>query len=192
MTEVAKLTKTLSDSLMASVVQPEMGGVSIAELATPRNSYFVRLRDDTTAAIRIAYDRMCSEMRIDFSHARIPSMWELIEGADPTLTLRFSEFVGHMLVSARTSTGVSALYASSSQIGVNALQSQVSIRRLCVYAAAHTGRTPAPDFGDQDGRKKYFVAAPGDGCGLHIAPISIARRVTPFNYGKWIGGIGIT
>lgn len=189
MGEVAKITKHLSNSLMASVVQPEMGGVSIAELATPRNSYFVRLRDDTTAAIRTAYDRMCSEMRIDFSHARIPSMWELIEGADPTLTLRFSEFVGHMLVSARTSTGVSALYASSSQIGVNALQSQVSIRRLCVYAAAYTGRTPAPNFGDECGRKNYFDTAPGDGCGLHVAPRAVARRLPPVNYGQWVGGI---
>ena len=189
MGEVAKITAHLSDSLMASVVQPETGGVSIAELATPRNSYFVRLRDDTTASIRTAYDRMCSEMRIDFSYARMPSMWELIEGADPTLTLRFSEFVGHMLVSARTSTGVSALYASSSQIGVNAMQSQMSIRRLCVYAASYTGRTPAPNFGDEKGRENYFDTAPGDGCGLHIVSRSATKRTHPVNYGQWVGGI---
>ena len=184
---VNEVASELSRSLTASVVMPDAGQVSMHEMAAPRNSYFIRLRDDTTAAIRTAYDRFCSEMTLHLSGSRVPSLWELVEGSDATLSLRFAEFAGHCLVSSRTSTGVSAMYASSSHVIVNATQATVSIRRLCNYAAAYTSRTPAPDFKDPDGRKVYFERAPGEGCGLHLHQNALPVK-TPVRFG-WIRGI---
>jgi len=187
MRTLGSITSTLAQQLTAGSDNVGVIGMSIAELATPRNSYFVRLRDDTTAAIRTAYDRLCGEMRINCGHSRTISLFELIEGADPTLSLRFAEFVGHCLVSARTSTGVSALYASGSQILVNSAQAQVSIRRLCTYASSYAARTPAPNFSDRGGRAAYFAAAPGDGCGAHINHRVMHRREL-IDYSGWVGG----
>lgn len=181
------ITSTLSKQLTASSDNVGTVGMSLAELAAPRNSYFVRLRDDTTAAIRTAYDRLCSELRINHPHARSISLYELIEGADPTLSLRFAEFVGHCLVSARTSTGVSALYASSSQILVNSVQAQVAIKRLCTYATSYAARTPPPNFFDANGRDDYFKRAPGDGCGMHLGTRAMPKREL-IDYSGWVGG----
>lgn len=188
MTTLGTITSTLSKQLTDGSGSVGAVGMSLAELATPRNSYFVRLRDDTTAAIRTAYDRMCTEMRINCSHSRSIAMWELIEGSDPTLSLRFAEFVGHCLVSARTSTGISALYASSSQILVNSAQAQVSIKRLCSYASSYAARTPPPDFFDTtNGRMNYFRYAPGDGCGAHVGARVVSKREL-VDYSAWVGG----
>ena len=104
------VVKQLHTSLDAELLSPQTAGASLAELSLPRNSYFVRLREDTTAAIRSAYDKFCVECSLK-GIGRV-CLWEIIEGCDHTLCTRFAEFVGHVLIQNRTSTGVSALYSS--------------------------------------------------------------------------------
>ena len=153
------ITETLKSSLERELL-PNAGvaGASLAELAMPRNSYFVKLRDDTAAAIKAAFDRWESERGIHGGIRHI-YLWELVEGADPMLSSRFAEFVGHLLVQNRTTTGVSAIYTSRQQVAVNAAQARVSLARLLNQAAYYVGGHPAaPDFSTNEGRQRYFDA----------------------------------
>ena len=139
------VSETIKASLERDLL-PSAGvaGATLAELALPRNSYFVRLRDDTTAAIRAAFDRFVTESGL--LGVRHIYLWELIEGADHMLTSRFSEFVGHILIQNRTSTGISAIYASRQQATVNAAQSRVSLSRLLNQASYYGSSVPTPNF----------------------------------------------
>jgi hypothetical protein len=159
------VVRQLHADLDAELLSPQTAGASLAELSIPRNSYFVRLREDTTAAIRSAYDKFSVEMSIR-GVGRI-CLWELIEGADHTLCTRFAELVGHVLVQNRTSTGVSALYASRQQLTVNGSQALVSLQRLINQASHYKLNHPSPIFEAstagtlKDMRDKYFESHRG-------------------------------
>ena len=159
--DIAGLGRALHDRLMEQLIPTLQGGASLSELAHPRNSYCVRLKDDTTAAILEAYDRFSTEFAMR-GGGRV-SLWELVEGADATLSQRFATFVGHVLVQNRTSTGVNALYTSRTQLAVNSTQAGVSLQRLVNQAFAYRSRVSPPDWSDSSGaeeaRKKYFESA---------------------------------
>lgn len=140
--------RNLHTALEAELISPQTAGASLAELSLPRNSYFVKLRDDTTAALRSAYDKFTVEAGIN-GIGRI-CLWELIEGADHTLCTRFAEFVGHILIQNRTSTGVSALYASRQQLVVNASQAGNALQRLLNHAGHYRLSYPQPNFNPVD------------------------------------------
>ena len=53
----------LHKALDAELLTPQVAGATLAELSLPRNSYFVRLREDTVAAIRSAFDDFKSNVR---------------------------------------------------------------------------------------------------------------------------------
>ena len=155
--DIAGLGRALHDRLMEQLIPTLSDGVSLTELAHPRNSYCVRLKDDTTAAILEAFDRFSTEFALR-GGGRV-HLWELIEGADATLSQRFAAFVGHVLIQNRSSTGVNALYASRMQISVNSSQAAVSLQRLINQASAYRSRISAPNWNDADGRFEYFSAA---------------------------------
>jgi hypothetical protein len=158
--DIAGLGQALHDRLMEQLIPTLSDGVSLTELAHPRNSYCVRLKDDTTAAILEAYDRFSTEFALK-GGSRV-SLWELVEGADATLSQRFAAFVGHVLVQNRTSTGVNALYTSRAQLSVNSAQASVSLQRLVNQAAAYRSRINAPDWTNTDvaaSRASYFAGA---------------------------------
>jgi hypothetical protein len=138
------VVRQLHNDLDTELLSPQTAGASLAELSLPRNSYFVRLREDTTAAIRSSYDKFSVECAVK-GIGRI-CLWELIEGADHTLCTRFAEFVGHVLIQNRTSTGVSALYVSRQQLTVNASQAHCSLQRLINHAAHYRSNYPYPAF----------------------------------------------
>ena len=155
------VVRELHTALDAELLSPQTAGASLAELSMPRNSYFVKLREDTTAAIRSAYDKFSVECAIK-GVGRI-RLWELIEGADHTLCTRFAEFVGHVLVQNRTSTGVSALYAPRQQLVINASQAANSLQRLINHAGHYRASYPTPNFDPRNGvetlaslRQTYF------------------------------------
>jgi hypothetical protein len=127
--------------------------VSIGDLALPRNSYFVSLRADVVAAIRTALDRLRHATR-----SERPSLYELVEGACPSLSLRFAELVGHVLVQIRTTTGTSALYVSSQQQIATALHARSAMTRLLSEVQGYL-TVKAPEFQEADGRKRYLEDA---------------------------------
>ena len=147
----------LHKALDAELLTPQVAGATLAELSLPRNSYFVRLREDTVAAIRSAFDKFQVECAIA-GIGRI-SLWELIEGSDHTLCTRFAEFVGHVLIQNRTSTGVSAMYTSRQQLSINAAQAANSLRRVVHHASHYRTTYPTPVFSGnlENARKAYFA-----------------------------------
>lgn len=167
--QLNSVVEQIHAALDAGLASPQTAGATLGELALPRNSYFVKLREDTTAAIRSAYDKFQVECAVK-GVGRI-SLWELIEGGDHTLCTRFAEFVGHVLVQNRTSTGVSALYASRAQLTVNASQALVSLQRLLNHAGHYRDKFSYPDFGGNHAgetagtlttkRDDYFVSGGG-------------------------------
>ena len=152
--QLNEVVRELHVALDAELLSPQTAGTSLAELSLPRNSYFVKLREDTVAAIRSSFDKFSVECSIK----RIAPirLWELIEGADHTLCTRFAEFVGHVLVQNRTSTGTSALYASRQQLVINASQAANSLQRLLNHAGHYRATHPTPSFDNPEGRKRYF------------------------------------
>lgn len=119
------IVRQLNSSLQADLANASGGALGLTALSAPRNSYMVSLRDDVVAALRIAHDRLCNEMG-----SRRISLWELVEGASGTLSLRFAEFVAQVLVTTRVSSGTSALYVSAQMITTNVFQTRAALARL--------------------------------------------------------------
>lgn len=158
LSSLAGVGQRLQASLEETLVLPGGAGATLSELSHPANSYFVSIKPDAVTAVRVAHDRLNVELGIQGAGRRL-ALWELIEGGCQALSTRFAEFVGHVLVQARSSTGVSALYVSQMAIQTNALQARVSLQRLVHVAAAYIGRVRLPDFnGGLDGRKAAIDA----------------------------------
>jgi hypothetical protein len=144
-------------------------GGSLSTLGQPRNSYMVHLRDDATAAIRVGYDRFSRE----FSGRSI-RLYELIEGCDPHLSLRFAEFVAHVLIQVRSSSGATALYVSDATRRQTSLQARASLLRLINRAGEYVRSVSSPHFdlldadSIQSARLAYFGSAvPNHGGASH-------------------------
>lgn len=119
------IVQQLNSSMQAELSNASGGALGLAALSAPRNSYMVSLRDDVVAALRIAHDRLCNELG-----SRQISLWELVEGASGTLSLRFAEFVAQVLVATRASSGTAALYVSHQMITTNVHQARAALGRL--------------------------------------------------------------
>jgi hypothetical protein len=154
------VVSTLYDQLQTELLTATgVGSGGLAMMAQPRNSFMVHLRDDATAAIRVAFDRFSREFR-----GRQIRLYELIEGCDPHLSLRFAEFVAHVLIQVRSSSGSTALYVSEGTRQQTALQARASLLRLTNRAAEYVRFAPAPSFqkdlsagGIQAARMAYFA-----------------------------------
>ena len=161
-------------SLESTLTQPGTASASLTELSHPANAYFVSMRADATAAIRIAAEKLNSELGLRGAPRRL-SLWELIEGGCCTLTTRFAEFVGHVLVQARSSTGISAMYVSAQSLHTNAIQARVALQCLTHAAAIYAISVSVPEWDApdlQDARAKVMDA----GSRITDTTIGVAMR----------------
>ena len=142
----ASIQQTMENSLTVAA------GASLTELSHPCNSYFVSLREDTVAAIRVAHEVL--NVELSMRGARRVNLWELVEGGCQVLVTRFATFVAYSLVQARSSTGVSAMYVSHTSISTNAAQARSALGKLVGAAMIYTQRVSPPKFFSKDGRKK--------------------------------------
>ena len=183
---ISDVVNKLQEKLETQLVKPEVAGASLSQLAAPRNSFFVRLTDDTVAAIRTAFDRFSTEHKL--RGGRHIFLWELVEGHDHVLSTRFAEFAGHILVLMRNTTGSSAMYASRTQLNVNAQFTGTSLGRLLNQAAAYNSCPPPSQ--STNGREAYFkTAKPSDS--VHWAssvahtPMARSALVNRSGWGVW-------
>jgi hypothetical protein len=132
-------------SLDTTLTQPGIASASLLELSHPSNSFFISLKTDASAAIRIAHERMNSELASRGGGRRI-ALWEVVEGGSAVLTTRFAEFCGHVLVQNRSSTGVSAMYMSRVTIETHSIQARVALQRLVNAAEVYVARVARPAF----------------------------------------------
>lgn len=111
------------------------------------------LRHDCLAAIGQAYDRLvnhCGDLR------RPITLYELVEGGNATLSLRFSEVVAHLLQATRHQMGTSsvgkAVQLRREAIVTNAMHARVNFERLRHAVIAHLQRCPQPPTLPKGGR----------------------------------------
>jgi len=93
------------------------------------------------------------------------------------LSTRFAEAVGHVLVQARSSTGVSAMYVSQSAIQTNAIQGRVALERLATMAVLYAARVGAPDFEGGEGARRRTVDA-----GTRIEDVNVGSAMRAAAY----------
>ena len=149
---LANVGTQLQESLEMTLTQPGSASASLTELSHPANCYFISMKTDAVAAIRVAHERINVELGLRRIGRRL-ALWELVEGGCTALTTRFAEFCGYILVQARSSTGVSALYVSQQAIHTNAHQARIALARLVHVAVLYAARVGMPDFFVRDGGK---------------------------------------
>lgn len=170
---LAQVGAHMQQTLEASLSQPAMANSTLAELSHPSNSYFVSLKADAMTAIRVAHERLNVEIGSRNLTRRV-ALWELVEGGCSVLTMRFAQFAGHVLVQARSSTGVSALYIPQQAIQVNAIQARSALERLVNAASVYVSRVPEPSFdGSFDSRGDTMTA------GSQVTDVEVGRALTP-------------
>lgn len=104
-------------------------------LAEPKNSMVVRLRPETYAAIRRAYDMLVTEFKSLQRNYRIhrykspPRAWECIEGPNRELTDQFAELSGHVLAHSRLFSGSASVYVGIVPAQINMAALKLSLRK---------------------------------------------------------------
>ena len=146
---LANVGGQLQRSLETTLTQPGAASASLTELSHPANCYFVSLKPDAVAAIRIAHERLNVELGMRGVPRRI-HLWELVEGGSHMLSTRFAEFCGHALVQARSATGISAMYVSQQALVTNSLQARMALERLTHASAVYAHRVSVPRFALDD------------------------------------------
>ncbi len=169
----------LQESLETTLTQSGSASASLTELSHPANCYYVSMRTDAIAAIRVAHERLNVELGMRRVLRRI-SLWELVEGGCTALTTRFAEFAGHVLVQARSATGISALYVSQQAIQTNAYQARMALDKLVRAGVLYATRTGMPDFENFDSNAARRLAMDA-GNGLTDLEIGeeLARQLLP-------------
>ena len=139
------------------------GQPTLTELSHPSNSYFVSLKPDAVAAIRNAHE--IANVALAERGGRRLALYECIESGCSPLVTRFAELTAHILVATRSSTGVSAQYASMSMLMLNSMQSRMALSKFVNFAGAYGARvsglgntTDDPDT-LKDNRKAYLTSS---------------------------------
>ena len=79
----------MQSTLEQSLADPSAASASLVELSHPSNSYFVSMRADAVAAIRVGARALNTEMGAVGGRRRL-TLWELVEGGCQVLTNRFA------------------------------------------------------------------------------------------------------
>jgi len=149
------------------------------------------MKPDAVAAIRTAHELLNTELGALGGRRRL-TLWELVEGGCQVLTSRFADLCGFMLVQARTSTGVSAMYVSHQSIYTNASQARVALAKLVAAASAYIARVSAPVFDAPDPQvERGRVLTAGErvtDMSITAAPRLVAREplFAPISSSGWV------
>ena len=170
---LANVGAQMQATLERTLAEPSAASASLVELSHPANSYFVMMRGDALTAIRAAQEKLNCELGVQGSRRRLTT-WELVEGGCTVLTDRFAELCGYLLVQARTSTGVSAMYVSHQSIYTNTSQARVALARLVAASQAYLARVQLPAFDDDDPKEARFRALTQ---GEKVRDIDVTSRV---------------
>ena len=168
-----QIQRSLEKSLLSGA--GASGTASVVELSHPSNCYFVSMKADAVAAIRSTHERL--NVELGRRGRRRLHLWELIEGGCIPLSTRFAEAVGHVLVQARSSTGVSAMYVSQAAIQTNAIQGRIALERLATMAVLYAARVGAPSFeGGEEARRQTINA------GTYVEDVNVGSAMRAAAY----------
>jgi len=158
---LAKLGDAMRTNALRQVEEAN-GRTSLEFLSAPRNSLILRFKSEAHSAMRQAYELFNRELRAKKLATRRISAWEMIEGADDSLSIAFAQFTAHVLVHSRLFSSVSAIYSAAWPAAANAVQMKISLGRLLRAAVEYIRRFPSPDFTKSESRKKYFGQGGGN------------------------------
>ena len=111
---------------------------SMEQLAEPRNSLLIRLRPETFAAIRTAYQTLCSELRAQgVPPMRIPTAYECIEGSNMELTNQFAVFAAYQLAHGRIFSSSQSVYVGATPAKMNQHMMRISLAKSVLRVKEH-------------------------------------------------------
>jgi len=100
------------------------------------------------AAIRTAHE--IANVALAERGGRRLALYECIESGCSPLVTRFAELTAHILVATRSSTGVSAQYASMSMLMLNSMQSKMALNKFVNFAGVYGTRVSGLGNGADD------------------------------------------
>jgi len=142
---VAQMRRILDENRQALLTELSAGAVSGARasleyLAEPRNSLVVRIRNETFAAIRTAYELLCVELQKDGFRGRAPTAYECIEGPNRPLTTQFAQLAAYQLSHSR-------VFSSSSAVYVGVTPARMNLQMLRIALAKTVARVRDARYG---------------------------------------------
>jgi hypothetical protein len=116
---------------------------SLQFLAEPRNSYVIRMKNETYAAIRRSFDMLSTEAGLHGIQDTTFTAWECIEGDDRQLRDQFAQLCAYGLAHARVSSARESAYVSVHAQKANSVNLRMSLQktvnRLREYIARRRG-----------------------------------------------------
>ena len=119
--------QTNINAMDASQSQGPQGALSY--LSQPRNSFVVRLHDDTFSAISTAYYHLVTEMQTTGLGMIVPTAYQCIEGSNRALTTQFAALAGYFLSQSRLFSSSSAIYVSQMAASSNTTMLHIALKK---------------------------------------------------------------
>jgi hypothetical protein len=126
------------DALQAN--QSESGRASLEYLANPRNSYIVRLKNETFAAIRSAYMMLRRQLlSVGIRENNIPSAYSCMEGSNLALRNQFAQLCAYQLCHSRAFSSSASMYLGATAARMNLNMLNISLNKMVnrVYSTNH-------------------------------------------------------
>ena len=102
---------------------------AMAYLQRPPNSLLIRLKNETFAAIRQAYNMLENEMRAKGLNRFIPRAFECIEGDSRALCTEFAALTAYVHSSSRIYSSRSSMYVSINSSRANSIALRISLQK---------------------------------------------------------------
>ena len=122
-------------------VHDERGAMDF--LSQPRNSLIVRLKNETFAAIRQAYDALTVEMNAKGRRLQMQGIpvYVCVEGPSRPLCDQFAALSAYFMSQSRLFSSSASVYVSAQSASSNALMLRVALQKCCMRAIEyHQGR----------------------------------------------------
>lgn len=111
------------------VGQQDAVHASLEYLAEPKNSFVIRLKNETYAAIHTAFDRLCTEA----AHHGIPEQsftaWECIEGENRQLRDQFAQLAAYSLSHSRVFSSRDSAYVTRDAQRTNTVMLGIALQK---------------------------------------------------------------
>lgn len=112
--------------------QTQSGRASLEYLANPRNSYVVRMKNETFAAIRSAYLLLRRQLLDSgLSQSQIPTAYHCIEGNQYELCNQFAQLAAYQLSHSRTFSSAGSVYLGATPARLNMNMLKISLNKMC-------------------------------------------------------------
>lgn len=112
--------------------QIQSGRASLEYLANPRNSYVVRMKNETFAAIRSAYlllRRQLLDMGVSPTH--VPTAYECVEGSRFELCNQFAQLAAYQLSHSRAFSSAGSVYLGATPARLNMNMLNIALHKTC-------------------------------------------------------------